>query len=251
MSKTVITGGLGFLGFELCLAFLEEGFEVLAVDIEDKAGRRWLEVGRNANITYQPLQQALLNGCSAERAYINLYDHFTVNKSDGHLGEIKKFLENNHSTIAEAIVLLPSVIPDGTRENELMELLAYTEDQFEKHYKIYIPTLFGPHQPGAFLFQQILDESEQSVNYVDDIRDAIFVKDAASAILTIKNISQSKNIQLTTGSSDSWSEILGLLGRPEIKEPGRLNDIIPDNVEKLKVHSSSLFKDVLDKQRNC
>jgi nucleoside-diphosphate-sugar epimerase len=251
MTKAIVTGGLGFLGFELCLAFLEEGVEVLAADTEDTAGGRWLEVGRNANITYQPIRQDLIPGFSEARTYINLYDHFTGNKADAQLKSIKKFVEKVQSSSADAFLLLPSVVPNRIKESELTELIEYLKEQFNNHYIVYIPTLFGPHQPETFLFQQILADSDSGLDYVDDTRSAIFVKDAAKAIQNQIKISRTRYVQLTPAHSGSWMEILHLLGKPGAFKQGtaRIRDVLPDGLEKVVVDSTSSVQEVLEHQR--
>ncbi|WP_113930487.1 NAD-dependent epimerase/dehydratase family protein [Bacillus sp. P14.5] len=92
MDKAIVTGALGFLGFELCLAMLEEGLEVLAVDSKDETGERWLEVGRNSNITYQPMHRQMPEKDYKASVFINLYDYFT-DKQGETMEQISRFLE--------------------------------------------------------------------------------------------------------------------------------------------------------------
>jgi nucleoside-diphosphate-sugar epimerase len=252
MSRVVVTNGLGYLGFELCLAILEEGLEVMAVDSEEKAGERWLEVGRNANITYQPLHQKLPADFSGAGIYINLYDCFTKSKSH-QLQDIRKFVECHHECFEKVCVLLPSSLQNRKCESELNGFLKQLDSRIGNRQTVYLPTLFGPHQPESFLFQQIISNSSSGSVCVDDTRSAIYVKDAANALIKIRENSKSKNIQLVSDIPDSWKETLRLLGGsdPEKQYDLSMRDTMPSGVEKLEVKSSSSLEEVLKLQRDC
>ena len=252
MSKAIVTGGLGFLGFEMCLAMLEEGFEVLAADTDSETGERWLEVGRNANISYQHLQQPVPAEFSNARFYINLYDHFTGNNPSQDLKEMKEFVEKNHKCVEKAFILLPSVISKRVREDEFTEVVDFLEEfKFPKQYTVYLPTLFGPHQPESFLFQQILSKSESGGSeYVDDIRSAIFVKDAVSAVINVEKESDSKKLQIVADNPDSWKESLHSLGSSNARQDPEVRDVLPPGLKKIVVKASSSVNEVLERQRD-
>ncbi|WP_421384174.1 hypothetical protein ACOJQI_06295 [Bacillus salacetis] len=252
MSRAVVTGGLGFLGFELCLAILEEGLEVVAADIDQKAGERWLEVGRNANITYQPLHQALPTEFSGARIYINLYDCFSRSKGKQQLEDIRDFVENNKSYLESAVVLMPSVLSNRIEDDELTGFIEFLEEQFSRYYSVYIPTLFGPRQPDSFLFQQVITGAASGTGFVDDTRSAIFVKDAANSIINIEENS-AENIQLVSDTPDSWIKSLKILGRTDadIPDDRPVREMVPSGAKKIAVKPSSSLKEVLGLQRNC
>jgi hypothetical protein len=253
MCRAVVTGGLGFLGFELCLAILEEGFPVVAADTEEKTGERWLEVGRNANITYQPLHKKLPAEFSGTRLYLNLYDFCTMNKADNQLNEVKEFVGKNKGNFESASILMPSVISNRIGKEKLTSLLEFLESQLTNHNTVYIPTLFGPHQPDSFLFQQLISKTEDCSEYSDDPRSAIFVKDAAGAILNMKGNSNPEKVQLVSDSPDSWKESLLLLGCTdnEIRREHPVGEVVPSGLKKIVVKSSSSLEDVLELQRKC
>ncbi|WP_409253425.1 NAD-dependent epimerase/dehydratase family protein [Bacillus sp. SCS-153A] len=252
MSKAIVTGGLGFIGFELCLSLLEEGMEVVAADSAGEAGERWLEVGRNANITYQPLQQQVSDEFSSACTYINLYDHFTGNKTGQHLKEVLDFVERNRSCMESAVILLPSVLSSRINEEEFLDVLDFLgKSQFNKQCTVYLPTLFGPHQPESFLFQQICTNKEGAGSeYVDDSRSAIFVKDAAAALMNIEQKASADKIQFVSDIPDSWEESLQSLGGPDVRQKQEVKDILPAGVKKVVVTSSSSVNEVMESQRN-
>ncbi|MGM0846849.1 MAG: hypothetical protein ACQEUT_17970 [Bacillota bacterium] len=251
MAKTIVTGGLGFLGFELCLALLEEGVEVLAADFASRAGERWLEVGRNSNITYQSLSQPVSEKVSEGSLYINLYDYFTGKRKEEHLKHLRSFIERNISVIEDSVVLLPTVLSDRKEEKELSDFLSFLQKQSTTNRNsVYLPSLLGPFQPETFLFQQLISESDIDTGYVDDMRSAIYVKDAAKAILS-RGGRNSDNVLLLSDTQDSWQKSLKLLGRTEKEREEKQNqiNILPEKLKIVNVKASISFEDVLTLQK--
>jgi hypothetical protein len=257
MTKAIVAGSLGFLGFELCSVLLEEGHEVLAVDQQNEAGERWLEVGRNANITYQPLRQDStdLDGCTA--FYINVYDILTEEQKGKHgfYEEIKKMLRNSQKTDVDVVVLIPTVLSQRINEAELSAFLKFLdEESFDFLSKIYVPTLTGPHQPETFLFQQLItNENGQTeiTGFIDDTRNAIFVRDAAHAIINKKK--ESKDCLLVSRNPDSWQKMHQLLNNGHSADPRErqtTKSICPEGIPHIEVGSSSTLEEIIEFQRN-
>ncbi|TYS15839.1 SDR family oxidoreductase [Rossellomorea vietnamensis] len=250
MEKAIVTGAMGFLGFELCLAMLEEGLEVLAADSANAAGDRWLEVGRNSNITYQHLDQEVPEEAAKASVFINLYDYFTERKRSKTLKDISSFIEKNKKSFKEAAVLLPTVLSNRSGETELSDFLQFLEEQdITNQYSIYLPTLFGSGQPETFLFQQLLSKSDKEDDFVDDPRSAIYVKDAAQAVL--HNGRSLESILLLSDDHDSWKKSLSLLEQagPDRGEVQNYIDIIPQKLKHVGVKASLSFEEVLELQR--
>ncbi|MGD6801586.1 SDR family oxidoreductase [Rossellomorea aquimaris] len=251
MEKAIITGAKGFFGFELCLAMLEEGLEVLAADTANEAGERWLEVGRNSNITYQPLHQLISEGISKASVYINLYDYFTERKRGETLAAITGFIEKNKKNFEDATVLLPTVLSDRAGKNELSDFLQFLEEQDMTNLSsIYIPTLIGPRQPETFLFQQLISKSNRDAEFVDDPRSAIYVKDAAQAVLHHgRNLN---SLLFLSEEEDSWKKSLNLLKKAvqDIGETLNHIDIVPDTLMHVSVKATLSFEEVLELQKS-
>lgn len=254
MSKTIVTGGLGFLGFELCLAILEEGNEVLAVDLQEEAGERWLEVGRNANISYQPLNKTLTDEMSEASIYINLYDCLTQEGDSNHFYHgVEELIKKNRSKVKESVLLIPTVLSKERSGEELKAFLGFLDEQpFQNCAKIYVPTLIGPYQPETFLFQQLITNSDsdmETCSYVDDIRSAIFVKDAAKTIVNMNT--ELNECMLVSNKPDSWKESLNILGEihAEQREKHTAQNICPDGLKQIVVKSSSPLKQILEWQK--
>jgi nucleoside-diphosphate-sugar epimerase len=254
MTRAIVAGSLGFLGFELCSVLLEEGFEVLAVDQQDEAGERWLEVGRNANITYQPLHQASTDVDGRTIFYINLYDLLTEDKKgkQSFYDGVKNVLGKSEKRQVEAVVLVPTVLSQRINEKELSRFLKFLDDeQFDIQSKVYVPTLIGPHQPETFLFQQLITNEVQASHYIDDTRNAIFVRDAAHAI--INKIIESKDYRLVSSTPDSWQKTHQLLDKGQEagrREKQNTKNICPEGLTNIKVEPSSTLEEIIEFQRN-
>ncbi|WP_162785329.1 hypothetical protein [Bacillus sp. P14.5] len=146
--------------------------------------------------------------------------------------------------------MLPTVLSDRTGEVELSDFLSFLKEQsLANHCSVYLPTLIGPKQPGSFLFQKLIFQSGEETEYVDDIRSAIYVKDAARTILL--NERNLESFHLLSADKDSWKKSLGLLkkGETERGERQTLIDIIPKRSNQVCVKPSLSFEDVMELQK--
>ncbi|WP_456271818.1 hypothetical protein [Bacillus sp. AK031] len=254
MTRAIVAGSLGFLGFELCSVLLEEGYEVLAVDQHDEAGERWLEVGRNSNITYQPLHQDLTGKDGKIVFYINLYDILTEDKKEKQdfYDGVMNVLGKSDKRLGTAVVLVPTVLSHRVDEEELSGFLTFLDEEpFEVQSKVYVPTLIGPHQPETFLFQQLITNQEQNSPFIDDTRNAIFVRDAAHAIINKKK--ESKEYLLISSTPDSWQKTHQLLDKDQaadMREKQNTKNLCPEGLENIKVEFSSTLEEIIEFQRN-
>ncbi len=188
----------GFLGFELCTALLEEGWEVTALDSGREMGDHWMEIGRNANLHWTSYAEWDRVVPSGSHVYLPYYDQEDLIK--------------------------------GKEGETLMGKAAYTIRVFS-HFQdppsqnpggadIYVPTLIGPRQPESYLFARLLKDVHEDEPVQDDPTGVIYVKDAARKIVSLAGGKGKAVLHLKgeAGWSEAWS-LLTEAGIPQMEAP--------------------------------
>ncbi len=244
MKEAIVFASQRFLGFEICRALLEQGVEVLAIDDFNKVQDKWLEVGRNANIKYIPLDEWNEEISDQVRIFIPYYDEI-----DG--GSIACL--DNITRIVKGV--------DTHTEVHVIQLVATCTEQYVQNLPIdskrcrnikvttiYIPTLIGPYQPNCFLASQLLQDTNLSfdvVEYVDDSNDLLYVRDAADYIV---NCHKSGSILLQSVEEKSWLNAMKCL-KEDVQIPTEESQKNIIATEKVKIAPSKSYKKILAEQR--
>jgi hypothetical protein len=251
MHHAVVWNSQQFLGFMLCKSLLEKGYEVIAFDqqewLRDYHEEKWLEVGRNANISFWESEEAnRIDAAPSTICFIPIYDFYIeydkrvmekwkhsyqafLNKNRGEIEKIvwiapKQFLESNQGTQQKLQLSLDSIFRDDS--NAVNEVRWY-----------YVPTLFGPWQPNTLLFQQIIQNGcrMEEMDYLDDTFDALFIETAVNFLIDhVKIPAADSHFVLQNKEAGSWDAYLSLLGVEKFTK-GKPKEILN--------HAVSLFVD--------
>jgi nucleoside-diphosphate-sugar epimerase len=228
MNQAVVMAAGQFLGFEICKALLEEGYEVVGLDdiCEENRGlieQKWLEVGRNANFSAGTMDEREVCLTKPTFIFLPIFDYYFHH--DVYFQRLQQ-IQHNVSQWSlppknEFIFILPTqmLYERNERVEDVKEVLQKMKTWMEdKRYKItdyYVPTVYGPYQPEVFLFHQLLKKnlySEPSnIEFMDDPSDAIYVQDAAVSI--IQHVLSGKKEEkgpflLSSGEKNRWKNII-------------------------------------------
>lgn len=261
MDQAIVFAAQQFLGFEICKELLNQGYEVMAIEheqmVNDYSNEKWLEIGRNANVTYQPLNTNIDLNDQSYIWFIPLYDLFTVKNEKLIMDwtiNLQKLYEESKSSIERIIFINPVKWSSNERKANEHFYKKLKNEVFNSEetpvIEFQLPTIFGPWQPNCFLFQQIISESELN-SYFDDLMDAIYVEDAVHSIL--ENMDDKfcgKTVYLQSETGDNWRKCVLYLN-PSYPLPERSESMNRNNVEILKVKESISFKEGIDKQIAC
>lgn len=231
MDKAVIYGALEFVGFHVCNRLLEKGYCVKGIHFHTNANdyldEKRLEVGRNANFEEVSIQDSrtLIDACDRQAVIIfSLYDLFVTNNesilTNKTVSKVIFQLLNERKERQDKIVyLLPiqllanSGSPEGTAELE--DFIIQAKQINEQGQFFYLPTIFGPWQPSAFLFQRTISNAIQGDKAEFHSRewglDAIFIKDALEPLINTIETKKGGEFLLESGISDSWNQCADIL----------------------------------------
>jgi hypothetical protein len=234
LNHAIVLAAQQYLGFELCSALLERGWTVTAIDDDGETKDKWMEIGRNANIQYVPAHvwnKELPVEC---RLFLPYYDQFNENKPDC-FSLFEKCLDLNEE--------FPEIVQIFSNQTERNQVKAIGKAEVTTFY---LPTLYGAHQPGHFLFSQLLQgKKEEELLYSDDPSGAIYVKDAANCI--IKHSGNHGTYTLKSLSNNSWKEALSYITEgfmaPAVQERSYEGELIT-------VHPSKSHDAILKEQKH-
>lgn len=209
----------GFLGFELCTALLEEGWEVTALDSGREMGDQWMEIGRNANLHWTPYDDWDRVVPSGSYVYLPCYDQEDLikGKEGGTLMGKGEYTIRVFSHFQDP----PSQNPDGA--------------------DIYVPTLIGLRQPESYLFARLLKDVREEDQIRDDPTGVIYVKDAARKIISFTEKKTVLHLRGETG----WSEALSFLtnaGMRQLEAPKNIRG------KEVSVTASKNLESIFDEQ---
>ena len=264
MHHAVVWNSRQFLGFTLCKSLLEKGYEVIAFDqqewLRDYHVEKWMEVGRNANISYRESEDAnQLDAVPSTICFIPIYDFFI--EYDERIIENWKqsyqaFLNNNRGKVEKVVWIAPKQfleLNQGIQQNLQSSLDSIFRDDSNAVNEVrwyYVPTLFGPWQPNTFLFQQIIQNGcrTEEMDYVDDTFDALFIETAVNFLINhVKIPATDSHFVLQNKEAGSWEAYLRLLG-VEKSTTGRPKEMLNHAVSLL-VDEEEPFANYIMRQR--
>ncbi|MFD2681254.1 hypothetical protein [Bacillus seohaeanensis] len=239
MNHAVVLAAQQFLGFELCSVLLEKGWSVTAIDDSPSTGDKWMGIGRNSNVEYNSYLEWDKKIAEESIIFIPYYD--LLGKGDiSCLEKMTDQLKKGNYSNSSVVQLFPTVpILIGKKDMSVNSSRNVTT--------IYLPTLYGPHQPSAFLYSQVLKnkvDNMEKVQYVDDESSAIYIKDAANII--VEKSTTHKTYQLESEGENSWEEALSLLTSNTI--PTKSKELTKKGI-KLTIKSSLSPKEILQEQK--
>lgn len=206
MNQALVIGAGAFFGFELCKALLDAGYPVTAADQETDPGflleERWMEIGRNANLEYQPLSRL-----SPEKytCCIPVYDYY-VRDAREDLQDACRFLEPFKAQIECVALILPNHLAGAEQTEWVPGVLGDCA-----RVTFFVPALFGPGQPGSLAFSQMINGNPEPDLKYDD-RDALFAADAAGAIVSgLEKRETGKVFYLKSPDGNGWEPIARFL----------------------------------------
>jgi hypothetical protein len=265
LDKVCIFGIYEFIGFHLGKKFLEKGFSVEGIHLDSECDlfleEKRLEVGRNANFNEKSFP-LLEQNRETEVAIIPIYDWFMIYK-EGNLSykklfsEIIQFIKNEPKT--NFVFLLPIQLLTDWQHDEGMEETRNLLDQTKKLDQciqyFYLPTIFGPWQPGSFLFQKELFNQMYNQNKQIEVRewpfDAIFVDDLVTPIIERIESGEAGSFLIESGIPKSWelcAEILQLdTGLGKVFDDVMLKDV--EGVTKITIPEVTPYQEALQAQK--
>jgi hypothetical protein len=258
--NSIVLAAREFLGFEICKALLEEGNSVYAFDYGDwKSGvfeEKWLEIGRNANLTYASILEA---AAIKEKVtcYIPLFDYLTRIDEES-IYFIKKdlirFIKKMQDNIESYVLIVPSQLLNNHREEHEMIYLILQDCldiMKEQNWQVvYVPTLFGPWQPEGYLFQQLISEEKRD-QFLDDPEDAIFITDAVNTLMKdIRGGAFKTHYLLKSEKEGNWLTCLETL-KGSFKEDTIKSEKNYSDIKVIKVDETLDPSEVFARQRKC
>lgn len=214
MDKVIIIGVYEYLGFHLCLKFLEEGIEVIGVDTEIDDSDFFIEekklfIGRNSNFTERDLSALKHeNGLVNTHVFIDYYSNYVRGQEESLITVLINQLEDAEMT--SLVVLLPIQMCGDRKDSQLPFLQFIENDRKIRSSFFYLPSIYGPWQPLEFALQQSLYEPNKEIliNEREWTEDAIYIEDAITVICkNFEKEGQNKYV-LRSMLEDNWSKLI-------------------------------------------
>lgn len=257
MEQAIVFAAQQFIGFELCKQLLNEGFEVIALEhemmLDEQADDKWLEIGRNANLTYEMINNSLQLNHPSYICFIPLYDLF-IQRNNEIVEDWHKRFTTLYQMIEPRVELIIFISPVQWRVNENTiyqeirnELLQSTR---KSHWiEFFLPTIYGPWQPNQFLFQLLINE-QQHQNYIDDLEDAVYIEDAVRTILDNTDMElYGEKVLIESGHRDMWWKCVNYLNPTFQRKNQQESQKVAKFSKKISVKENMSYEQALEKQK--
>ncbi|MDQ0207928.1 NAD-dependent epimerase/dehydratase family protein [Alkalicoccobacillus murimartini] len=289
MKRAVVTGGLGFIGYHLCQALLENGVQVVCID-QRKAEREHEQdekvMGMGRNSLFQHLDgdlskenKKIVEEVSTADVVFHLASPSTKDSKWPTMNQIShqactwiQFL--CHSMQEHSRLLFPSTVevygdvpglitentplqptsPYGMIKAEVERCIQKEAEAKSIHYDILrLPTIYGPWQRSDMTFAQLLNE-EQNVYQDRSTLDVLYVEDVVKGfILAAESTNPSDIYHLTSGQEGQWFQAAESLGAEAevLKRTHSRSSLSPDKArEQLGFDPTTSLEEGLLKQKD-
>ncbi|TSB46141.1 NAD-dependent epimerase/dehydratase family protein [Alkalicoccobacillus porphyridii] len=248
MKKAVVTGGLGFIGYHLCQALLEEGVEVICIDINQKEWKqeheeKLMRMGRNAlfeffHMDLDQIDSRLKTHLSSADVVFHMASpvskdskwpmkHQTIHQANMWVQQLCEGMKENAKFIFPSTVEVYGDVPGLITEDTPLQpvspygvIKADVEEYIKKqtptnsvHYQIVrLPTIYGPWQRPDMTFCQLI-RKQQDIYQDRSTLDVLYVTDAVAGLILSANSNDTSEIyHLSSGEEGRWFTCAKLLG---------------------------------------
>ncbi|MFD2443178.1 hypothetical protein ACFSO7_04185 [Bacillus sp. CGMCC 1.16607] len=256
MEKAIVFETYSFLGFGICKRLLEDGVQVLGLQLfnDDFLDEKKLMIGRNANFEEKSVQDpALTNKDTSDHVlFLSYYDLYFSNDDSTQQSIIYEMINQlQHLSYKKIYLLFPIEFIDRIPSSLLQTIQILQEDS--RSISIYLPTLFGPWQSEVFLFQQkflqeyfkhqpLLNERE----YTDD---AIYIEDAVEEIISLMYSSEQTDVIFQSDEEEKWIKCAEFLKMDTPKRNNKVIDRKENNIRIVKIKEKNSYQAGLMKQK--
>ncbi|WP_409294747.1 hypothetical protein V1498_16425 [Peribacillus sp. SCS-26] len=212
MQKFIVVGNFRFLGFYLCKRLLEEGYEVVGIDwgSGDEAAfeSKFLEVGRNGNFSYLPMDEWQREGSEDPEAglLVSYYDFIKSGMTAGEEWNMLNAFSQESGWAKQAVFFLPRGYSPGIPA----DIFGHSNCR-----KVSLPTIYGPWQPAHMCFQAAIEgRSKEEISEICKSEcndDAIFAEDLMQIIPSILK-GREQEISVWSDAPRSWQQCAEQVG---------------------------------------
>ena len=202
MPEHIVLSPYSFVGFEICNKLMEEGIEVIGVDLP-------------VSVDPDPLEK------EEKELYLGRNSNFTIKKIEHIIDEIRNeytFYISDVDIHDQAWLKYTDEMP--TRNNDRV-IHIVTDQKWLKNRQIskrinttiILPTVYGPWSPENTMFCKCLHQTEFPFEQyeIEEKRDAIYISDAITAIFNIVSLEQGI-YEVESDIKDHWRLLLKELG---------------------------------------
>ncbi|MGE7904071.1 hypothetical protein ACQKNS_06670 [Peribacillus sp. NPDC094092] len=222
MQTNIVIGTYRFVGFYMTQHFLNQGKEVIGIDWDDSEASQYimeekeLEIGRNANYIYFPINKLkLLDISQQDTVFISLYDFQSgkLDKIDFLIGEIVFFIEkfkNGKDEMPNFVLFMPI-----EKDVSIFQPILNSIREIDSAKIIYLPTIYGPWQSEGMSFEAGINQLGQSeikaAIAAEYSGDALYITDFVNALEAVLTSSSDREIQLCSSIDDHWNKCAKLI----------------------------------------
>lgn len=255
MDKAIIFRPFGFLGFHFCTRVLENGIEILGIELENQQKHdslieeKRMEIGRNANFnevsSLNEVQDTITEKCETV-TIIDLYDYFLLN-TQSEILHVERKLHDMQAYTSKKIILMPIQMLLDNNMKRKSSFLKNVINENEEYQIYYLPTVYGPWQPNYFTFQQyLLNKPDKAISDWEYEEDALYIDDVIEHVLSHSRESN-KEFLLKNKEPNSWSRCAEYLSIPNKKK--NLFKFEFDGTVEF-INSKRIYTEGLENQRN-
>ncbi|OCA89980.1 hypothetical protein F7984_04845 [Pradoshia sp. D12] len=208
MPEHIVLSPYSFVGFEICNRLMEEGVEVIGVDLPvlvdpKEKEEKELFLGRNSNFKVKKHDQVINE---IKDGYF-----FYITDMDNECEKWLEYVEKIPKKIEDTFIYV-GMDKEGLVNKDIPNRVDTT---------IILPTVYGPWQPENTVFYNCLSQSQFPFELYDleNKRDAIYISDAITAIFEISKFEHGI-YQVQSDIKEHWHLLLKELGYRIIAETG-------------------------------
>lgn len=245
MSRALVTGGLGFIGYHLCERLLYEGYEVIVIDsikdgIDIEKEEKWMRIGRNDLLTFFNASLEKMDLKKIIKKVDIVFHLAALTHADSKWPRLTEVIEKNVTVTERLIhactnqtkfVYTSTVEVYGERPGRITEktttnptspygltklaserlIMRECKKKGIPYYIFRLPTIYGPWQRGDMMFQQLL-LGRKNVNLDRSTVDLVYVEDCVDGLMLAAHTEKENEIyHLSTGKVGEWFKGLSLI----------------------------------------